>query len=56
MLAILGLVIPFIETFLKAHGQQLPAELLAAGEAFYGALVAHKDDLVTQANLEANRG
>lgn len=56
MIAILGLVIPFIETFLKEHGQQLPAELLQAGQAFYVALMAHKDDLITKANLEAQRG
>lgn len=56
MIAILGLVIPFIQTFLQEHGQKLPAELLAAGNSFLSALMFHKDDLITQANLEAQRG
>lgn len=56
MIAILGLVLPLIETFLSEHGQQLPADLLSAGQKFYAALLAHKADLLTKANFEAQRG
>lgn len=56
MISILGLVIPFVEAFLKDHGQELPAELLEAGQKFYIALVAHKADLMTKAEWNAQRG
>jgi hypothetical protein len=56
MIAILGLVLPFFETFLKEHGQKLPAEILASVQAAYNALLAHKADLITKADLEAQRG
>jgi hypothetical protein len=56
MIAILDMVLPFFESFLQQHGQKLPAEVLASVQAAYEALLAHKADLITQADLEAQRG
>ncbi len=56
MIAILSLVLPFLETFLSQHGQQLPADILASVQAAYDALMAHKADLMTKAEWEAQRG
>lgn len=56
MIAILGLVLPFVQTFLTEHGQKLPAEVLGAVQTAYNALAAHRQDLITKADLEAQRG
>lgn len=56
MIGILSIVLPFLEAFLTEHGQKLPADILAAVEAAYKALLNHKVDLITKADLEAQRG
>lgn len=56
MIAIIGIVLPFIQTFLTQHGQKLPAEVLGAVQAAYNALASHQQDLITQADLESQRG
>jgi hypothetical protein len=56
MIAILNLVLPFLEAFLAQHGQNLPADILESVTAAYNALVAHKADLMTKADWEAQRG
>jgi hypothetical protein len=38
------------------HGQKLPAELVAAAQSAVDAWAAHRADVVTKANLEAQRG
>lgn len=56
MITLADIVFGFLSMFLSQHGQKLPAELVAAGQAAVDAWAAHRDDVVTQANLESQRG
>ena len=54
--SLIGLGISFLETFLSHTKTKLPAEVLASIQATITALQTHYDDVVTKANLEAQRG
>lgn len=43
-------------SFLDKLKNKAPADLVSAGIAFFNAVEAHKNDLITKANLEAQRG
>ena len=55
-IGLLNLVLTLGETFLNSAGAKLPAEVLASVQAALSALSAHRDDEVTKANLETQRG
>jgi hypothetical protein len=46
----------FLQTFLGKLKNNLPATVVAAVQAAADALLAHKNDLITKANFEAQRG
>lgn len=48
--------IEFLQTFLGKTKAAIPAELAASIEATIAALEAHKGDLLTKDNFEAQRG
>ena len=48
-----GLLKQFLGSLTKSN---VPAQIIDAGTAFVTALDAHKDDVITKANLEAQRG
>lgn len=52
----LNLGIAFLEKFLGEAKAKLPVEVIQAVESTIQALNAHKDDVITKANLEAQRG
>jgi len=52
----ISLVTSIVDGLKKSNATEKLAEALASGEAFLEALVAHKDDLITKDNLEAQRG
>lgn len=56
MIPILDLGITFLQMFLGKLGNQVPAQVVEAIQAAIDALVLHHADLVTKANLEAQRG
>lgn len=56
MIEFIDLGLGVLQTLLSKLKTQVPAEVVAAIQAAYDALDAHKNDLVTKANLEANRG
>lgn len=53
---LLDLGITFLQQFLISTGQKIPSQVVAAIQAAIDALSAHKDDLLTKANFEAQRG
>ena len=53
---IIELGISFLETFLGKTKSRLPVEIAQSLEATIAALQAHKDDVLTKANFEAQRG
>lgn len=55
-ITLLDLGISFLQSFLGGLKNKLPAEIVTAVQATIDALAAHKDDVVTKANLEAQRG
>lgn len=55
-LVVIDLGLTFLQSFLAKTGHALPAEVVTSIEAAVVALQAHKDDLVTKAALEAQRG
>lgn len=55
-ITLLDLGLSFLQTFLGNLKNKLPAEVVQSIQAAIDALVAHKDDVVTRANLEAHRG
>jgi hypothetical protein len=55
-ITLLDLGLGFLQSFLGNLKNKLPAEVIASIQAAIDALVAHKDDVVTRANLEAQRG
>lgn len=56
MLEAVDLALSFGAMFLQKYGQKLPAEVVTSVQAGVDALMAHKADLLTKANFEANRG
>jgi hypothetical protein len=56
MLAVVTLGLTFLDQFLTQNKNQLPSQVVQALEAAIAALAAHKDDLISKANLEAQRG
>ena len=56
MIELVDMAASIIEALLSKMKSQVPAEVAAAVQAAIDALAAHKNDLVTKANLEANRG
>ncbi len=56
MIAILGLGISFLQMFLGQLNNQAPAQVVVAVSAAITALTNHQNDLITKANLEAQRG
>lgn len=55
-ITIIDLVATFLQTFLGNMKSKLPAEVVTSVQATLDALFAHKDDLLTKANFEAQRG
>ncbi len=53
---LLDLGIGVLETFLGRLKDHIPAEVAAAVQAAIDALFAHKNDLITKANIDAQRG
>jgi hypothetical protein len=53
---LLDLGISFGQSFLEKLKTKAPADLLSAGKAFVDSVAAHRDDVISKANLEAARG
>lgn len=53
---LLDLGITFLQSFLGGMKNKLPAEIVAAIQSTIDALAAHKQDELTKANFEAQRG
>lgn len=56
MVVVIDLALVFLQTFLGNYKNQLPTQVVAAVQAALDALFAHKGDLLTKANFEAQRG
>lgn len=56
MIELVDLGVTFLQMFLGKLSNQVPAEVVAAVQAAIDALAKHKDDLITKAALEAQRG
>jgi hypothetical protein len=56
MIPLLDIGIQLGQMFLGKLQNQAPTHVLSAVQAAIDALMAHRDDLVTKANLEAQRG
>lgn len=55
-LQLLNLGLTFLQQYLSGIKNKLPAEVVSSIESSITALEAHRDDLITKANLEAQRG
>jgi hypothetical protein len=55
-IALLDLGISFGQMFLEKIKNRAPSDLLSASQAFLDAAIAHKNDVISRANLEAQRG
>lgn len=55
-LSLISLGITFLQSFLEHTSYKLPAEIITGVQSVITALVAHKNDLLTKANFEAQRG
>lgn len=55
-LELLNLGLTFLNQYLSGIKNKLPAEVVTSVQAAITALEAHRDDIVTKANLEAQRG
>lgn len=53
---LIGLGLTFLEAFLSKTKTKLPVEVVTSIQATITALQTHYDDVVTKANLEAQRG
>ena len=53
---LIGLGAQFLSAFLESSGNKLPAEIVSAVGNVISQLEAHKNDVVTKAALEAQRG
>lgn len=56
MIEVIDLGLTFLQMFLGKMSNKLPAEVVASIQAAVDALVLHKNDLITKAALEAQRG
>lgn len=56
MIELIDLGLGVLETILGRLKSQVPEEVATAIQAAIDKLAAHKNDLITKANLEANRG
>lgn len=56
MIEIVDLIAGILTTALGGLKNKVPVEVTQAVQAAIDALNAHKDDLITKANLEAQRG
>jgi hypothetical protein len=56
LVPLLDLGISILEAFLGKLKDNLPAQIVADVQAVIDKLAAHKDDLISKANLEAQRG
>jgi len=56
MIGLLDVGFTIVESVLQKYGQKLPAELVTASQAAVDAWAAHRADVVSKANLEAQRG
>jgi len=57
MLALISLALSLGETLVSELTKSgVPAQVIASIQAAVNALAAHKNDLITKANLEAQRG
>lgn len=56
MIVLIDLGLTFLTGFLGNIQNQVPKNVVSAIQAAIDALAAHKDDLVTKQNLEAQRG
>jgi len=54
-ITLLDLSFAFLQAILGKLKSQLPAELATAAQAAVDAWAAHKNDVITQASLEAQR-
>lgn len=52
---VIDLGLSLIETLLGKLKSKVPVEVVTSIQAAYDALDAHKNDLITQANLDAQR-
>ncbi len=52
----ISLGLSFLQAFLTHSNNQLPAEVAGAVQAAIDALTKHRDDLITKAALDAQRG
>lgn len=53
---LIDLGISFLQSYLSGLGNKVPSQVVAAIQAAVDALNAHKADLLTKANFEAQRG
>lgn len=53
---LLDLGLSFGKSFLEKLKNKAPADLLSAGQAFILAVEAHRDDVLSKANFEKQRG
>lgn len=53
---LIDLFVSLGESFLGKLQNKVPAELLASAQAAFDAFATHKDDELTKANFEAQRG
>lgn len=56
MIEAVDLSLTFLQLFLGKMSSKLPAQVVAAVQAAVDALAAHRTDLLTKANFEAQRG
>lgn len=56
MTELIELGLAFLQTFLSKTKAKLPVEVVTSLEASVAALQTHYDDVVSKANLEAQRG
>lgn len=56
MIALIDLGLTFLTGFLGNVQNQVPKNVVSAIQAAIDALSAHREDLITKANLESNRG
>ncbi len=56
MISLADIGFGLLEMLLSKHGRKLPAELVQAAQAAVDSWAQHRGDVVTKANLEAQRG
>jgi len=56
VITVIDIGLSFLEGYLSRLRDQLPVHVVAAVQAAIDALAAHKADLITKQNLEAQRG